>query len=79
MSKVVKILVFLSCFGGIECAKAYFNNSNYSVQNSNGDQFFTTSSLAKGITLLKVTFFSLFSCVGKILFFFLQTLLSRER
>ena len=53
MSNVVKTSVFLSCFGGIECDKPYFNNSNSSVENSNDDKFLTTSLLVKCITLLK--------------------------
>ena len=42
MSNAVKILVFLSCFGGIECDKPYFNNYNSFVENSNDDKFLTT-------------------------------------
>ena len=76
ISNVVNTWVFLSCFGGIECGNPYFNNSNSSVENSNDDKFLTTSLLVKDMTLLKVRFFSFFSCVGKIFFLFLHTLLS---
>ena len=66
---------FLSCFGGMECDKPYFNNSNSNVENSNGDKFITTSLQAKGITLLKVKFFSFFSCVVKIFFLFFTNII----
>ena len=46
---------------------------------SNDDKFLTSSLLVKGITLVKVKFFSFFSCVGKIFFLFLHTSLSIER
>ena len=55
------------------------NNSDSSVENSNDDKFLTTLLLAKGITLLKVRFFSFFSCAGEIFFLFLHILLSIER
>ena len=79
MSGIVKTSVFLCCFGGMDSDKPYFNNSNSSVENSNDNEFLTTSLLVKGITLLKVKFFSFFYCFGKIFFLFLHTLLSINR
>ena len=79
MSNVVKTSVLVSCFGGMECDKPHFNNSNSSIENSNDDKFLTTSLQVKGVTLLKIKFFSFYFCVGKIFFLFLHSLLLIER
>ena len=66
MPNIVKNLAFLSCFGENECYKTYFNNSNSSVENANGNKFLTTLLLVKGITLLKIKIFNFLSCIVKI-------------